>query len=360
MLHAGHHVEHIGALFPLHVDRHRNDTLLPHDGLGFLVVNAYRGDVANKDRCAVAAGNNHVFDLLDLVELAECADHVAALVLPQVAGRCVLVGTGQRLPELDDGDLSRGELHGIDAHLQLFDPTTVDIAVGNSFDLFQAGFDRIFGKTPQPRHVNAIGDQVRQLHVLFGQSCQRWQMDLVGLPKRRQHVSELRKAVAVGSKLGAGRRQRREDEPGDRTVARIDRSDTRLVRVLGVFANLFELFGDFDERCVQIGTDLELHRDTPLPVAARAPQFDHPGDALEMLFLAVDNLFFNFLGAGAGPAGIDRYGRFRHFGRELDRDLKQGDQAEHGDQDDPDCDLDRIADRKVGYLHGHLPAWRMA
>ena len=168
----------------------------------------------------------------------------------------------------------------------------------------------------------------------------------------------MRKAFDVGRNLVPRRRQWRENEPGDRTVARVDRADPRLVGVFGVFADLFELFGDLDEGRVQVGADLELHRDTPGAVTRCAPELDHTGNTLQLLLLAIDDLLLDFLRAGTRPAGIDGDGRFRDFGGELNGDLKQGDQAEQGDEDDADSDLDRITDRKVGDLHAHLPAWR--
>ncbi len=123
------------------------------------------------------------------------------------------------------------------------------------------------------------------------------------------------------------RLQSTQDEPGDRAVRCAAGRDHRFVGVFGVLGDLLQSAVDFQQRLFHVRADEELQRDPCHRVHRLAGHFSHALDTLQLLFLFLRDLAFDFLWACSRPSRFDRDRRGLDFRDQLHRHPQDGDRC---------------------------------
>ncbi len=350
-----HDVEHVGSRFANAVHRDARFAKLPNDSRRLAVTVANLGNVPHVDRRAVPHGNKLVLDLFFAAELAERPDDPAAFAFPVIAGGRVFVLRSQHAAQILNGDLPGRQPLGIDDHLHLVIEPAINIRLRNAGYAFEPRFDFVFGKTP---HFHDVDGFVRQQsfadhRMFFGQSpqSQHGQTHVVRAANGVQLPGQFRMLILHGRDLLVGRPAGAQDEPGDRTVARVRRGDDRLVRVFRVFGNLLQPRVHLEQRFVDVRSDVKLERHGSLRIGRVGGEFDQALDALQLLFLLDDDFAFDLLRTGARPARFDADRRPLDFRRQLHRHPHESNRTKQRDEQDADSHLDRVMDNRADGVH---------
>ena len=254
---------------------------------GFLVAELDLGDVFHGDpREAARYG---VFDAaqhdganpLDGIEFGFGAHHIAPLALVDVAGRDRQVGDAHGGDHSRHGEAEAGHALGVDGDAQLALGATVDVDPGDA------------------RHA----------------------LETV--------LQDVGREVAEGVHLARVAIEPGQHEPGDRLVLGAGGAERRLIHLVGVAGHPVEPVGHQQQGAVHVLADLELEGQARPSVLGTALDLGHALETLEHLFLAVDDLAFDFGRRPAQPVGGDGNDRPADIGRELNRDGLERQQAEH-------------------------------
>jgi hypothetical protein len=261
-------------------------------------------------RSVVGRPEDDLANLLEPVQLAFGADHVAALALVYVAGGNRGVGGAHRLGHVADRQAEAGE--------QLRLHRDVDF-------LFAAAVD---GHPADARYpLDAVLDDI--------------------LDEVAEFVH--RPLVALGPA---------DDEPGDRAVLAAGGVEGRLVGLLGIAGHPVETVGHQQQGPVHVGADGKLQGD------AAAPLFGAPGDLAQalqaghLLFLPVGDLALDFGRRRAGPIGPHRNDRTVDVRGQLDRDVLERHQAEHHHHEHGRDHRDRPVYGSADEVHQEAPSMR--
>jgi hypothetical protein len=294
-----HDLENVGPGFLDDVHGQNLGTLLEHLGKCLAMTELGPGYVPQIDGHAVSNRDHDVVDVFRGLVLAHRAYDVPALPLVEVATRKVVVLAIDGRSQLVHRDLTGGECRRVHDDLHLPLPSAVDIGSRNPGDPLESGFDVVVGVIEQ-------GGDVAPEPVFSG---------------KRTH-----------------------GKPG--------RAQNRFLDVGWIRWDLVEPVGDPEQGRVEIGSGLEGERDRSATVGTRALHLDQAFQGLELLFLLIDDLALDFLGAGSGPDGLDVDLRVFHVGRELDGNPKQRDRPEENEKNNADRGGDRKPDRVLDDFHG--------
>ena len=219
---------------------------------------------------------------------------------------------------------------GIDDNLQLFLAAAEHVGIRNSIDSLERRFDRIFRKLPKRSDVAILRHPVLNARLSFGQLLQpvHHQPFISGGIHLIQNGLEIGVFFDTLVLFSARRHALAEDQPSNGPIRSVRGIDHRLVNIFGIASDLRELGVDFEQRFTHVDTDGKLQRDPPHRVHAFGSHLPHAFDALQLLLLLVDDLFFDFFGAGTGPRRFDRQRGNFHFRRKLHRHREDRQNAE--------------------------------
>ena len=258
-----HHVEDVGARLAGYADGDVVGSESPDDPFRLLGAEPSFGNVANVDGLAVTAGDDDPLDLLGRTELAECADHVTAFSLPQVAPGGVLILVHEGQPQVFDGERPGGEQLWIDDHLQFVLSAAHQVGARHAVDSLQAAFDIVLRHPANSLDVDVGGREVGELRVGRGDPPETKEGEVGGTGGEH--------AVKLGGEFWMGGLQRvdrggfggglAEHQPGDRPVVGAGCLDHWPIGVDWPVANLLDPRIDLDQRLRHVGADGELELD---------------------------------------------------------------------------------------------------
>ena len=353
-----HHIENVRPSFAQHAHGNAVGPEPPHDAVRLLEAVAHLGHIGDIDRRTAAHRQQLPLDMFLRAELVQRPHDPAPLPLPEIATRSVAVLAAQNGAHVGDGQLPRGELLGIDDHLQLVLQPADDIGVRDSLDPLERRFDVVFGEPSHPQNID-----LRQQRPRFGMLRNHLlqpvdgHSDVVSLQHRIEFRRDVGMLLLELPNLLSRRAARGQHEPRDRLVGRVRRADDRLIGVLGIRADLLEAAVHLQQGLVHVRADGEFELDAPHRVEALGRQLRDPLDAFQLLFLLANDLLLDLLRRGPRPARLDRQRRRLDLGRELHRHRKPGDGAEQHQQQHRHRNFDRVLDEGFNERHSADSTW---
>ena len=254
-------------------------------------------------------GDDGALDAVDTVVLADGAEADVGASVGDAPGGDVAVGAADGVDELAGGDAALGEVDGVEADLDLAFAAAEDVDLGDAGHALDGGLDAVLGEVLHGADVKGVG------------------------------------------RGGA------EDDPGDVVAVHPVRGeDDGLVGVFWVVGDLAELVGDFAEGFFLRCAGEELQADRAAGLGAGAGHLLEALEALQLLFLLVDDLLLDLVGAGALPEGLDGDDGVLDVGRELDGDALDAEDAGEHDEDHADGHGDRLSDDELEEVHEPAPS----
>ena len=288
----GHRLDDVGVGLAPGGQSHDRPTLAAHEAHRLLESLHDGGHVPHEHRPSIIVSDYRVFDVPKRDVLANRAVAVIALARCDRSGGTAFVLLAQGFLDIAEGQAASGQPMRVEHHLHFAVPTAVDGNFTDPLSPFEDRFDVILDE----------GLEARDVHSLLGI----------------------------------------EDHPGNGQFHAIRRGGNRgLVHFLRIPADLAQLVRHVPKGGVLVDSHRELQLDLRLVPRAFRATLLKAADVLEFLFLTLDNLALDLLGAGADPSCRHRDDRAIHVGRKLNAHPRQTQQAREYQQDDAD-----------GYLHG--------
>ena len=214
-----HHIKDIRPPFAQHTHGDAVGPEPPHDAVRLLEAVAHLGHIGDVDRRTVPHGQQLPLDMLLRAELVQRPHDPAPLPLPKIAARGVAVLASQNSAHVGDGQLPRGELLGIDDHLQLVLQPANDIGVRDPFDSLKRRFNVVFRESPHRQNID-LREQRSRFRMLRNDLLQAvdGHTDVVSLQHRVEFRRDVGMLLLELANLFRRRAACRQHEPGDRLV----------------------------------------------------------------------------------------------------------------------------------------------